>query len=157
MGSDFKIYMLTFVLVVCAIGFIIPNLAADIEDLEKQTNTIVGTRIDQRERQSRSLEKKYEDILVVLLDNGGELRFSTYHEYWHQIEDPANTGKEITFYKHGGNSGINPLQVIIDNKVIYKKGTQDGTSYLLLAMTAGCVIYSFYSIRRRLKGQAKAI
>jgi hypothetical protein len=140
-------------MVFCSIGFIIPDLVCGLDDLETQANTIVDIRVETRTEESLARKTRSENILVLLLDNGGELRFSAYQDYWHQIADPVNIGKKIKFYKNNSNSGYNPKQLEIDGKTIYKIGQNDTWAYFTLLMTAGLAVYSVNSIRKRLATQ----
>jgi hypothetical protein len=149
MDSDFKIYVITFVAAMCSIGYILPDLFSGLEDLENQTNIIVATRIDTRELHSRARKETYEEVLVVLLDNGGELRF-TNGDHWNEIQRPDYIGKPIKFYKNDRHSGYDPVQVEIDNKIIYKKNDDWKATCFFLLLTIGCLIYSVNSIRKRL-------
>lgn len=88
--------------------------------------------------------------MVIILKDSSELKLSSIenHKYWRDIEAEKNIGKIITFYS-GNNTAerTNPVQLEIDNEVIYDPSEHVKWGYAMVFMTIGMVIYSGKKLR----------
>ena len=129
---------------------VVPNLSTNLKNYKKETNEIIGTRIDVREYTGKYFEKKTEKTLVIILKDSSELKLNGIenHKYWKDIEAEKNIGEKITFYS-GNNTAerMNPIQLEINNEVIYDPSEHVIWGYVLVIMTIGMAIYSGKKMR----------
>ncbi len=135
---------MTIVSVICTSIYIIPNLTTNLKNYDKGTGVLVDTRINEREYTGKYFQKKVERTLILNLDNGMELKLSRqYGKFWDELQAKESIGKTVTYYL--GNNitcGSNPVQIELDNKIIYDPSENRIWAYLLVFMTIGCIIYS---------------
>ncbi|GEM_PF-2727129 len=84
------------------------------------------------------------------MSDGSQINSSEeYDKYWSKIQNKDNIGKQIKYY-HGVNSSKdwNPLQIEINNKIIYKKGTNLNFAIVLIVLT---VIFTIISVIKLVK------
>lgn len=141
---EFGIHLMTIVLVICTPLYIIPNLTTNLKNYNKGKGVLTNARINEREYTGRYFLKRIERTLVLNLDNGMELKLSgQYSKFWDELQDQKSIGKTITYYL-GNNTtyGFNPVQIELDNKIIYDPSENMIWAYILVVMTIGCMIYS---------------
>lgn len=121
--NNFGIFLMTAVLLFGVPYFVLPNLFTDIKNLEYETKIIKSTRILKEKNNSRSLPGKYITSLIIKMTDGSEIQSSEeYDKYWPQIQKKDNIGKQIKYYHSvNGSKEHNPLQIEINNKIVYKK------------------------------------
>ena len=141
---EFGIHFMTFVYVFCTSLFVIPNLTTNLKKYNKGMGILINSRIYEREYIGKYFQKKNEKTLVLNLDNGMELKLSgKYSKFWDEFQDKESIGKTITYYL--GNNityGSNPIQIELDNKIIYTPNENRIWAYLSIIMTIGFMIYS---------------
>lgn len=147
---EYVMHFFTVILLILVPICVVPNLSTSLKNYKKETNEIIGTRIDVREYTGKYFEKKTEETLVIILKDSSELKLSSIenHKYWRDIEAEKNIGKIITFYS-GNNTAerTNPVQLEIDNEVIYDPSEHVKWGYAMVFMTIGMVIYSGKKLR----------
>jgi hypothetical protein len=147
---EYGMHFMTIILLIMVPFFVIPNLSTNLKNYKKETNIIIGTRINIREYTGKYFQKKTEKTLVIILKDSSEIKLSDveYHKYWDIIEAKNNIGKKITFYS-GNNTAErnNPVQIEIDNKIIYDPSESVKWGYIIVFMTIGMTIYSGIKLR----------
>jgi hypothetical protein len=133
---------------------VIPNLSSDLKNYRSDIKTIESSRIDEREYSGRYGNKRIEHTLVIIMTDQTELKFSAseYSKYFEKLQNGKNIGKNIKYYL--GNytaENMNPIQVEIENKIIYDSSESAKSKYLLLLLTLGFSFYSGYKLREYLK------
>jgi hypothetical protein len=128
--------------------FVVPNLSTNIKNYESEIKILESTRIDEREY-SKNFQKKIERTLILKMTDETEIRLSNqYGEYWKTIQKEENIGKKIKYYLGNNTSyGSNPVQLEIENKIIYDPSESVKWGYFLLLMAIGMVIYSGNKLR----------
>lgn len=153
---DYGIYLLNIVLIYGAYAYIIPDLSTELSDFYLETKTLKEYRIDEREYY-RKLSKRIDYTLVLIMDDGTEWYISEqYFDYWNELKSEENIGKEFKLYtRNNGDFYHNPVQIEVDNEVIYDAGVRLKWMYLVLAMTIGLSIYSFITLKRKITNPGK--
>lgn len=155
--DNFKIFSITAVLLFCVPYFVLPNLFTDLKNLKSETKILKSTEVITERNYSRSLPQKYISKLVMTMNDGSTLHSSEeYDKYWSVIQKKDNIGKKIKYY-YGVNSSKdgNPLQLEINNKIIYKKGTNLTYAIALIVLTVILSIISVIKLRNILKNKQK--
>jgi hypothetical protein len=150
--------MLTIVLVICIPIFILPNLSNNLKNYTKGEGTLINARIHEREYTGRYFTKKVETTLILNLNNNVSIVLNDqYNDYWSTFLDRRSIGKKLTYYLGNNkvNKHLNPVQIVLDDKIVYDPSQNRTWEYILVLITVGCVIYSskkYYTskIKRRL-------
>ncbi len=151
---EFTFHFFTMVAIFISIFFVIPNLSSNKENYKSDSKTMQSSRIDEREYTGKYGNKKIEHTLVIVMTDQTELKFSAsaYSKYFEELQKENNIGKEIKYYQ-GNNTkkNINPIQVEIDNEIVYNTNENAKSKYLILLLTLGLLIYSGYKLKKYLK------
>lgn len=145
--NNFGIFLMTAVLLFVVPYFVLPNLFTDIKNLEYETKIIKSTRILKEKNNSRSLPGKYITSLIIKMTDGSEIQSSEeYDKYWPQIQKKDNIGKQIKYYHSvNGSKEHNPLQIEINNKIVYKKN--ENLKYVIVLIVLMFVFTSISVIK----------
>lgn len=157
-SRDYRIHILTIVLVICTPLYILPNLSTDLKNYYRGQAVLKQTRINEREYTGRLFDKRVERTLILDLDDGTELRLSgQYYEYWGELQDKESIGKIVTYYL-GNNTayGSNPVQIELNNKIIYDTTESIKWGYLIVLATIACMMYSGFLIYKSVKSKQKS-
>ena len=141
-------YLITFLLTIYSAFFVIPELHFNLDSLKSITKTLKeienrsykytggsgsGKRLEYRERTGYT-------TIYKMTDNS-EYNITGHHpKYNGTIISRDNIGKTIKIYTEK-ESAI-PLQLEIDNKIIFGIKESNNTMYLLLGFTFALIIYS---------------
>ena len=149
---EIGLHFFTVMLIIMVPLFVVPNLSTDLKNYQRETNVLKDTRIDVREYRGKYFQKKVEKTLVILLQDESEIHLSNSQSCWKEIQNKNNVGKKITFYS-GNNTAdrMNPVQLEIEDKVIYDPSENAKWGYFLVLMTVGLAIYSGNKLRNYLK------
>ena len=80
-----------------------------------------------------------------------KLSASEYSDFFDEIQNVKNIGKKIKWYlENGVANNMNPIQVEIDNKIIYDVHEAMKWKYLLIILTLCLSLYSGYKLRQYL-------
>ena len=75
-----------------------------------------------------------------------------YEVFWPKLQEKNNIGKVIKYYSGINTSkDWNPLQIEIDNKVIYEKNANLKYVIIFIAMTIASTLFSVYRLVRFIK------
>jgi hypothetical protein len=147
---EFWMHFMTVVLLFTVPFFVVPNLSSNLKNYESEIKTLKSTRIFEEEYTGKNLRKKVERTLILEMTDGTEIRLSTeYGEYWNELQSEHNIGKQIKYYL--GNNieyGINPVQLEVENKIIYDPSHGVKWGYILVLMTIGMAIYSRIKLKK---------
>ncbi len=147
---EYLFHAMTVVLVFCLSYYAIPNLVATTNELEFATKTLKSTELKIERNYSRSLPQSHIKTLILTMTDGTEIKSGEdYEEYWPKLQAKQNLGKVVKYYTGINTSkDWNPLQIEIDNKVIYNKNANLKYVILFIAMTFASVIFSIYRLLR---------
>lgn len=145
--SNFGLFLMTAVLLFCIPYFVLPNLFTDLKDLKYETRIIESTRILKEKNNSRSLPENYITSLIIRMTDGSEIQSSEeYDKYWPQIQKKDNIGKQIKYYQSvNGSKEHNPLQIEINNRIVYKKN--ENLKYAIVLIVLMFVFTSVSAIK----------
>ena len=160
--SNFREYFFHFMsilMIVLSIFFVIPNLSTEINNYKEENKVIANSRIDEREYKGKFNQKRVQHTLVIVMTDQTELKFSAseYSKFFEELQNEKNNGKSIKYqlsnYIAENN---NPMQVEIDNELIYDLSERMKTKYLFLLITLAISTYSGYKFRHYLRNRNKA-
>ena len=145
------VYFLNIALLIVIPIYILPNLSSDLKNYKSERKILQTTRIDQREY-TRKFRKRIEESLILIMTDGKEIKLTTHEESWNEIQDKKYIGKEVKYYlaKHR-ESGTNPIQLEIENKIIFDYSENVKWNYILIVFTIGLTIYSSIKIKHYFK------
>lgn len=150
---EYTFHFFTIVMIFLSIFFVIPNLSSDLKNYKSDIKTIESSRIDEREYTGKYGNKKIEHTLVIIMTDQTELKFSAseYSKFFEELQNKKNIGKNIKYY-HGNYTAenMNPMQVEIENKIIYEPSESAKSKYFLLLLTLGLSFYSGNKLRKYL-------
>lgn len=148
--GDFKIYFLNFVLLIFIPAYVIPNLSSDLSEYNYEIKTLEDSRIDVREYY-KLFTKSTERTLVLIMTDKTEWYISRqYSDYWDELKSKNNIGKKYKLYLAFNTSYYyNPIQIEIEDDVVYGISVGLFWGYMLLILTIGTTVYSFLSLRRK--------
>ena len=153
--SNYKEYIfhfMTILMIILCVFCIVPNLSTDIKNYKEDNNIIASTRIDEREYRDRNFNKRVEHTLVILMTDNTEVKLSAseYSDFFDEIQNSDSLFKKITYFENGVANNMNPIQVEIDNKIIYDVHEAMKWKYLLIILTLCLSLYSGYKLRQYL-------
>lgn len=144
---------MTVVLIFCISYFTIPDLLATKDDLKSETKILKSTELKIERNHSLSLPKSHIKTLVLTMSDGTIISSSEdYEQFWPKLQEKKNIGKVIKYYSGiNTNKEWNPLQIEIDNKVIYNMNANLKYVIILIAMTIASTLFSVYRLVRYIK------
>ena len=143
-------------MIVLSIFFVIPNLSTNLKNYKEENKIIVNSRIDEREYKGKFNQKRVDHTLVIILTDQTELKFSAseYSKFFDELENKKNNGKRIKYYLSNYIAeNNNPIQVEINNKLIYGLNERMKTKYLFLILTLIFSISSGYKLKKKLRNR----
>lgn len=155
---DFRLHLMTIALLLTVPFFVVPNLSTNIKNYESETKILESTKIDEREYTGKYFQKKVERTLILNMSDGTEIRLSDqYGEYWVELQNQQNIGKSVKYYLGNNTSyGSNPVQLEVENKIIYNPAKNVKWAYVLVLMTIGMTIYSGIKLRNYFRKEKPA-
>lgn len=151
---EYTFHFFTIVLIFLCIFFVIPNLSSDLKNYNSDIKTIESSRIDEREYTGKYGDKRIEHTLVIVMTDQTELEFSAseYSKFFEELQSEKNIGKNIKYYLANYTAdNMNPIQVEIENKIIYDTSESAKSKYFFLLLTLGFSLYSGHKLREYLK------
>ena len=141
---------MTVVLIFCVSYYTIPDLLARKNDLKFETKILKSTELKIERNHSLSLPKSHIKTLVLTMSDGTIISSSEdYDQFWPRMQEKKNIGKVIKYYSGINTSkDWNPLQIEIDNKIIYNKNANLKYVIIFIAMTIASTIFSVYRLIR---------
>jgi hypothetical protein len=145
---------MSILMIILSILFVIPNLSTNLKNYKEENKIIANSRIDETEHIGKFNQKRIEHTLVIVMTDQTELKFSAseYSKFFNELQNEKKIGKKIKYYL--SNIIIvnkNPIQVEIDNKLIYNARESMKSKYLFLLLTIAFSIYSVYKLKKYLK------
>lgn len=148
----YKIHMLTAALLLCTPTFILPNLSTDLSNYVKLQKVFSYAFIIETEyRNIFSKDKIEQDFLMVMTDSTRWYVASGDKKYWPDILNPDNANKNVTMYISNNSEKNFPVQLEINDKIIFGVNEQMPAKYFLLFITIGLSIYSLIDVISFLK------
>ena len=147
---------MSILMIVLSIFFVIPNLSTDLKNYKEENKIIASSRIDEREYKGKFNQKRVEHTLVIVMTDQTELKFSAseYSKFFEELQNEKNIGKKIKYYLSNYIAeNNNPIQVEIDNKLIYDLSERMKTKYLFLLLTLVFSTYSGNKLRQYLRNR----
>lgn len=136
-------------LIIYSILFIIPDISKNIWDYKSEAKILKNTAIENKAEINinRIPRNGYTNTLVLTMTDNTEWYISNqYSDYWKKLENPSNVGKNIKWYWLSNNN-YNPVQIEIDNKIIYDLNTHLKWGYIFLIITLLLTISSVIKLR----------
>lgn len=152
MFRDISFYVFSIVIFIVALIYVVPNLSTNSDDYQHETKILESTRID-REEVTRKFVTRIEKTLVLSMTDGTEIRLSDqYIKHWSLLQEEIMIGKKITYYL-GNNTryGSNPVQLEIDNFVVYTPAEGSKWRYAFVLLVCGAMVYTVFGIRKYVK------
>ena len=153
---EYFFHFMSILMIVLSIFFVIPNLSTDLKNYKEENKIIASSRIDEREYRSKYGEKRIEHTLVIVMTDQTELKFSAseYSKFFEELQNENNIGRKIRYYLTNYIAeNRNPIQVEIDNKIIYDVHERMKIKYFFLLLTLCFSIYSGYKLNKYLKAR----
>ena len=141
------LYFLNIMLLIVIPISVIPNLSDDLKNYKSKTKILQSTRIDEKEY-IKNFTKRVRKTFVLKMTDGTEVKLTTHKKCWKEIQSEKNLGKKVKYYlaKHR-SSGMNPIQLEIENKIIYDPSEIAKWNYIIILLTIALTIYSAIKIR----------
>ena len=144
--------MKNYILVLLVFGFnlffVFPNLSSDINDYKSTSQKIKQTKINIRKQ---TFKNDYKTLRIILIDNTEWTINGIYSEYFKKLLDKKNIGKKIKIYSQNSllemEENNNPVQIEVDEKIIYTVKNQLYRNYILLLAEVGLLVFLFYRKR----------
>lgn len=139
---------MTLVLIFCVSFFTIPNLLAKKSNLKFETKILKSTELKIERNYGRSLPKSHIKTLVLTMSDGTKISSGEdYEDFWPKLQAKRNIGKVVKYYLGINTSKeSNPLQIEIDNKVIYEKNANLKYVIAFIAMTFAATLFSVFRL-----------
>lgn len=135
----------TIILVIYTFISIVPNLSNNLENYSKSEGSLRKASIHESEYTGRYFTKKVRTTLILRLDNGVNITLNDqYDAYWNIFLDRRSIGKKLTYYVRNNqiNQHLDPVQIELDDRIIYDPSQARVGDYFLILMTIAGVIYS---------------
>lgn len=130
----FLIFISIFLSYYCFTLFI-PNLFKTIDDFELHESKIESVKIDNR------------SLIIVLID-GTEWTLSEKHSrYWPIISDNGNLGKSIKLWFDDTKKSSEPIQIMLNDKIIYLFKKDNKTDVLFIFLTLALLILTILKVK----------
>jgi len=152
------IYGATLFCLFFSIFSIVPNLKYQLSDFDKTTKILKSTDYESYKYNSKKWKNRGSGagfrsetrentgytLVLTMTDNSKYEIGNDKAKYFTKIT--KNEGKDFIIYTESNNK--TPMQLEIDNKVIYDIHDTNLFSYFILAMTLGLTIYSGLKIKK---------
>ena len=157
MGSlkTMGIYLATLILVFTSAVYIIPDLKINLNSYTMETKILQSTDYKTYKSTYRKWYKnprRFEDkeqtnyTLILTMTDGSQYSIeSDKASEFPALSDPKSTGKTFKLYTDKNNK---PVQIEIDNQLIYGLQETNESNYLILAFTLGMILYSIARFKR---------
>ena len=157
MGSlkTMGIYLATLILVFTSAVYIIPDLKINLNSYTMETKILQSTDYKTYKSTYRKWYKnprRFEDkeqtnyTLILTMTDGSQYSIeSDKASEFQALSDPKSIGKTFKLYTDKNNK---PVQIEIDNQLIYGLQETNESNYLILAFTLGMILYSIARFKR---------
>ena len=157
MGSlkTIGIYLATLILVFTSAVYIIPDLKINLNSYTMETKILQSTDYKTYKSTYRKWYKnprRFEDkeqtnyTLILTMTDGSQYSIeSDKASEFQALSDPKSIGKTFKLYTDKNNK---PVQIEIDNQLIYGLQETNESNYLILAFTLGMILYSIARFKR---------
>lgn len=154
---EFGIHVLTIICVVVMFSAIIPKLMTDLDKCIKDDSIITNISIQKNSYSTFSKfsqKKRTVETILLYLHNGLVLALNPPNNKSNIFRDKQSIGKRITYYYTSKNitmHGIDPVQLKMDNKIIYDQKTLTFIDYSLILMTVSLMYFSGKKLIAKIK------
>ena len=146
---SYFMYVTTGLLLVVVIIKVIPDLSKGIKSYNKTTKTLHSCRFIEKVSYHRSHKRIRKTLVLTMTDNTEWYVKGVNKKSWDELQQPKYIGKNFKLYFLHEIKKVNyPVQIEIENKVIYDLNDSKFYEYMLLLLLLVMILYSLRTFNR---------
>ena len=145
-SRNFFMYLITVLFLILAVVVVVPDLSKGIKSYNKTTKTLESSRFIEKISYRRLHKRIKRTLVLTMTDNTEWYVGEVNRKSWDELQQAKYIGKNFSLYFSHEIRNVNyPVQIEIENKIIYDLNDSKFYDYMLLLLVLVMILSSLRS------------